>query len=199
MTLPSSLLNQRPDVRAQEAVLHQTSAAVGVATANMLPQVTLTGYVGNERFSYLNLVQSGGIWELAGALTQPLFEGGTLRARRRSAIAQFDEAAANYRQVVLNAFENVADVLTALDNDALAMQANDDAAASAKASLSLIQQQYDDGAASYESLLSAQQIYQRARIDQVRALAARFIDTVDLFQALGGGWWHRADAGVVNP
>lgn len=199
VALPSALLIRRPDVRAQQAVLHQASAEVGVATANMLPQVTLTGYAGTESFRYLNLVQSGRIWELAAGLAQPLFEGGTLLARRRSAVAQYDEAAANYRQVVLNAFENVADVLTALDNDAAAMQANDDSAVAAKTSLDLIQQQYADGAASYESLLAAEQSYQRARIDQVRALAARFVDTVNLFQALGGGWWHRAHLGAVAP
>ncbi len=200
VSLPSALVAQRPDIKAQEAMLHQASAAIGVATANMLPQLTLTGAYGGESLSFASLLTPGSnTWSIGAGLTQPLFEGGTLRARRRAAVDTYEESSAQYRLVVLQAFQNVADTLTALDNDAQALKAENDALNAAKASLDFIQRQYDDGAASYVSLLTAQQTYQQARIASVRALASRYTDTVTLFQALGGGWWNRSDAGALFP
>jgi NodT family efflux transporter outer membrane factor (OMF) lipoprotein len=197
VSLPSALVAQRPDVRAQEAILHQASAAVGVATANMLPQITLTGSLGSEAFTLSKLAQPDAeLWTIGAGLTQPLFQGGALNARRRAAIDNYDAAGARYRLVVLQAFQSVADALTALDNDAEAFKIDAGAVAAANASLDLIQRQYDDGAANYTSLLAAQQAYQQARIAYVQAMARRYADTVGLFQALGGGWWNRADPGV---
>ena len=194
VSLPSALVAQRPDIRAQAAQLHQASANIGVATANMLPQLTLTGAVGQESLLWGTLLQgSSGVWSIASNLTQPIFEGGTLRAKRRAAVDLYDQASAQYRLVVLNAFQNVADTLTALDNDAQALKAQNDAVSSANAGIDLIQRQYEAGAVSYVTLLTAQQAYQQARIAYVRALSSRFTDTVTLFQALGGGWWHRND------
>lgn len=201
VSLPSSLVAQRPDIRAEAALVHQASAGVGVATANMLPQLTLTGSFGNASTSVATLIEgSSGIWSLGGpnsGITAPLFEGGTLRAKRRAAIDAYDQATAQYRLVVLKAFQNVADSLTALDNDARALAAQHDALESARTSLGLVQHQYDLGAVNYVSLLTAEQTYQQARLGYVRAVASRYSDTVALYQALGGGWWHRRDAGTM--
>jgi NodT family efflux transporter outer membrane factor (OMF) lipoprotein len=124
VSLPSALVAQRPDIQAQQALIHEASAAVGVATANMLPQLTLTGSAGDESLIFASLFKPGsGVWDLAAGLTQPIFEGGTLRAKRRAAIDAYDQAAAQYQLTVLNAFQNVADTLTALDNDAQALKA----------------------------------------------------------------------------
>jgi NodT family efflux transporter outer membrane factor (OMF) lipoprotein len=194
VSLPSALVAQRPDIQAQAAVMHQASAAIGVATANMLPQLTLTGSVGDESLLASTLFQGGSsVWSIASGLAQPLFEGGTLRAKRRAAVDLYQQASAQYRLVVLNAFQNVADTLTALDNDAQALKEQNDAVRSANASIDLIQRQYEAGAVNYVTLLTAQQAYQQARIAYVRALSSRFTDTVTLFQALGGGWWNRND------
>ena len=198
VSLPSKLVAQRPDIRAQEALMHQASAAIGVATANLLPQVTLTGSYGDESLIFDSLFKPGsGVWNLATGVTAPLFQGGTLRAKRRAAIDAYDQAAAEYRLTVLNAFQNVADTLTALGNDADALKADSDAVNAARDSLDLIQRQYDAGAVNYVSLLTAQQLYQQARIAYVRAVASRYTDTITLFQALGGGWWNRNDPGAL--
>lgn len=194
VSLPSSLVEQRPDVKSQEMLMRQASAAIGVATANMLPQLNLTGAYGSESLRFATLIKPGSTtWNLAAGVTQPLFEGGTLRAKRRGAIDAYDQAAAEYQLIVLQAFQNVADTLMALDNDAQTLKAEYDAVNAAKASLDLIQKQYDNGAVNYVSLLTAQQTYQQARIAYVRAVASRYTDTVTLFQALGGGWWNRND------
>jgi NodT family efflux transporter outer membrane factor (OMF) lipoprotein len=199
VSLPSSLVAQRPDIKAQEMMMRQASAAIGVATANMLPQLTLTGAYGGESLSFAGLLKPGaGTWNLAAAVTQPLFQGGMLRAQRRAAVDTYDQACAQYRLVVLQAFQNVADTLTALDHDAQALKAEYDAVNAAAASLDLIQKQYDDGAVGYVSLLAGQQTYQQARIAYVRALASRYMDTVALFEALGGGWWNRSDPGTLR-
>jgi NodT family efflux transporter outer membrane factor (OMF) lipoprotein len=199
ISMPSSLVAQRPDIEAQEAVLFQAGTAIGVATANMLPQLTLSGSFGGESLRLANLLQpTSAIWNLAGGITQPLFAGGTLRAKRRAAVDDYDQASAQYRLTVLKAFQNVADTLTALDNDAQALKADFDALDAARNSLELIQRQYAAGAVNYVSLLSAQQSYQQARLTYVRAVASRYIDTVTLFQALGGGWWNRNDRGTLH-
>lgn len=199
VSLPSSLVAQRPDIREQAAVVHQMSAEIGVATANMLPEVTLTGSFGNESWRAANLTDPrSGIWSLTGSVTAPLFEGGTLRAQRRAAVDAYDQAVAQYRLVVLQAFQNVADTLTALENDAQALQAERDALQAAQANLMLVQEQYAIGATDSVALLQAQQSYQQARLGYVRAQASRYVDTVTLFQALGGGWWHRNDRGVLQ-
>ncbi|MGC1457038.1 MAG: efflux transporter outer membrane subunit [Steroidobacteraceae bacterium] len=198
VSLPSSLVAQRPDIGAQAAVLHQASAAVGIATANMLPQLTLSGSFGGEALRFASLLEPGSnAWSIGGQITQPLFEGGALRARRRAALDAYDQASAQYKLTVLGAFQNVADTLTALDNDAQALSAQYDALAAAQAGLDLIQRQYNIGTANYVTLLTAQQSYQQVRLAYVRALAGRYTDTVTLFQALGGGWWHRKDAGTL--
>ena len=187
LSLPSELVRQRPDVRAAEARLHQASAQIGVATANLLPQISISGNFGSQASQASKLFDDE-IWNIGIGLTQPLFHGGELTARRRAAIAAYDEAAANYRQTVLTAFQDVADALTAVQTDARALQAQYEATSSAQASLGLIERQYALGSVSFLNLLDAQRQYQQTRINYSRALASRYQDTAALFQALGGNW-----------
>ncbi len=194
VSLPSLLVRQRPDIRASEALLHAASAQIGVATANLYPQLTLSGSYGSEAVTAGGLFTSGtGVWSVGAGLLQPLFHGGELSARRRAAIAAYDQASAQYRATVLQAFENVADVLRALDADARSLKAQADAETAARDLFDLTQKQFQLGAVSYLSLLNAERQYQQARISLVQAQALRFADTAALFQALGGGWWNRAE------
>lgn len=194
VSLPSRLVEQRPDVRAAEAQLHEASAQIGVATANMLPQLTLSANLGSAALQAGKLFSSGtGIWSVSASLLQPLFHGGELLHRRRAAIAAYEQAAAQYRSTVLAAFQNVADALRALQSDADTLKAQVAAERSAAASLEIARRQFRVGAVSYLSLLDAQRTYQQARITLVQAQAGRYADTAALFQALGGGWWNRLD------
>jgi NodT family efflux transporter outer membrane factor (OMF) lipoprotein len=194
VSLPSQLVEQRPDVRASESILHQATALIGVAEANLLPQLTLSGSFSSssdvlgEFISFQNTVL-----ELAAGVTQPIFRGGTLRAQRRAAIAQFERAAAQYRSTVLNAFTDVADVLAALQRDAEALQVQLYAEQTAAQSLEITTERFQAGAIAFLSLLDAQRVYQQAHILLVIAQANRYADTVALFTALGGGWWNRMD------
>lgn len=191
LSLPSALARQRPDVRAAEALLHAASAQVGVATANLFPQITLTGAYGPTSTSLGDLFHSDSVvWNLGAGLLQPLFHGGELSAKRRAAVAAYDQAMANYRETVLQAFRNVADALRALEADAQALAAQAEAEDAALKSLDITKEQFRLGAVSYLSLLDAERQYQQTRISLVQAQAARFADTAALFQALGGGWWH---------
>jgi NodT family efflux transporter outer membrane factor (OMF) lipoprotein len=194
VSLPSRLVEQRPDVREFSALLHQATAQVGVATANMLPQFTLTGSYGGTSPKFSDLfTPSSAVWSLAGGITQPLFKGGQLVHQRRAAVAAAQQAAANYRATVLTAFQNVADSLLALEGDAEVLAAQSSAEQSASESLRLVQAQYKAGGANYLQVLTAEQAYQNALLALVKARAQRFLDTAALFQALGGGWWNRAD------
>ncbi len=190
--IPSMLVRQRPDIRASEALLHAACAQIGVATANLFPQITLTGNEGwlNSSWSKLFTAQNN-VWLIAAQVAQPLFRGGALFAQRRAAIAAYDQALAQYKQTILQAFQNVADVLSALETDARTLQAQTIAERSARASLNLAMQQYRLGGVSYLNLLNAQQQYQQALISRIQAQAMRYNDTAVLFQALGGGWWHK--------
>jgi NodT family efflux transporter outer membrane factor (OMF) lipoprotein len=190
VSLPSSLARQRPDIQAVEALLRAASAQVGVASADLYPQITLAGAFGpmaNDGADLFKMDQAA--WNIGTGLVQPIFNGGALRARRRAAVAAYDQVAAQYRQTVLMAFQNVADVLRALDADAAMLKARSDAEMVAAESLSLIQKQFDAGAVNYTFLLDAQRQYQQVKIGRIQAQAARFADTAALFQALGGGWW----------
>jgi NodT family efflux transporter outer membrane factor (OMF) lipoprotein len=195
VSLPSALVRQRPDIKSSEALLHAASARVGVATANLYPSITLTGSYGSETNSIGDLLRSDTIiWNLGAGLTQPIFNGGELKAKRRAAVAAYRQALALYRQTVLQAFLNVADVLQALDSDASALKAQSEVVTASGDTLNLTREQFRFGAVSYLSLLDAQRQYQQARLALVQAQAARFADTAALFQALGGGWWY-----PVNP
>jgi NodT family efflux transporter outer membrane factor (OMF) lipoprotein len=194
VSLPSKFVEQRPDVREYSALLHEATAQVGVATANMLPQITLTGSFGQEASKWANIFSpASNIWSLVGSLSQPIFKGGQLMHQRRAAVAAAQQAAANYKATVVTAFQNVSNTLYALQADADALAANTIAERSAAESLALVQVQYKSGAASYVQVLSAEQSYQTAAVALVKARAQRYADTAALFQALGGGWWNRND------
>lgn len=200
LSLPSRLVRQRPDIRAAEAELHAASADVGVATANMLPKIMLTGSYGTVGTHPNELFVPGSIiWNMGAELLQPVFRGGMLLHQRRAAVAAFDVAAARYRSTVLAAFRDVADALRALQSDGEALAAQGRALKAADESLRLAREQFNAGAISYLSLLNAQRSYQQARIAFIEAKASRYADTAALFQALGGGWWNRSDAMEVKP
>ncbi len=199
VSLPSRLVEQRPDIRAAEENLHAASAATGVAIANMLPQINLTGVTGTTALTIGSLFGPGtAFWSIAGNLTQPIFDGGALLHKKRAADAAFDEAAAQYRATVLTAFQNVADTLEAIKSDANALAAATRAENAAKDSLAIAKRQLAVGAVTYLALLNAEQTYQQALINRVQAQALRFADTAALYQALGGGWWNRNDSEVAG-
>jgi NodT family efflux transporter outer membrane factor (OMF) lipoprotein len=194
VSVPANLIRQRPDVQAAEATLHQASAQVGVATANMYPQLNLSGSIGSDALSASTLFTSGtGTWSAGASLLQPLFHGGELRAKRRGALADLDNAAAQYRQTVLTAMQDVADTLRALEADARNLRAQASAESLSAASLNITKKQFAAGGVSHVTLLIAERQYAQARQSRVQAEAARFADTAALFQALGGGWWNRKD------
>lgn len=195
LSLPSSLVRNRPDIRAAEELLHAAGAQVGVTTASLYPQITLNGSIGSGATRIEDLFSPGtAVWNLGAGLMQPVFHGGELTAKRRAAIAAYDQAAAVYRGTVLQAFQNVADVLRALDRDAATLKAQAEAEAVARESLELTQKQFQVGATSYLSLLNAERQHQQALIGLVQARATRYVDTAALFQALGGGWWNNGTA-----
>jgi NodT family efflux transporter outer membrane factor (OMF) lipoprotein len=194
VSLPSKLVEQRPDIRAYAALLHSATANVGVATANMLPQISLSASYGRDGNTIPNLFTPAGIvWTIASSITQPIFEGGTLTARKRAAQAALDVAAAQYSSTVNTAFQNVANALVAIERDAETLRAALAAQKTAASSLAVTRSQYAAGAGTYLNVLTAEQSDYSARLNLITARAARFSDTVALFQALGGGWWNRAD------
>jgi NodT family efflux transporter outer membrane factor (OMF) lipoprotein len=194
VSLPSKFVEQRPDVREYSALLHQATAQIGVATANMLPQITITGSYGQDAAKWANIFSpSSNVYSLIGSITQPIFKGGQLLHQRRAAVAAAQEAAANYQATVITAFQNVSNTLYALQADADTLAAQATAERTAADTLTLVQAQYKSGAASYLQVLSAEQSYQNAAVLLVKARAQRFADTAALFQALGGGWWNRSE------
>ncbi len=194
LSLPSELVAQRPDVLQAQEAMHAASAQIGIAEANRLPNLTLTGNAGRTALEFNQLFKSGtGFWSIGADLAAPIFEGGTLMHQERAAKAAYIQASEQYRSTVLTAFQNVADTLSALEHDAEGLKAAAAAADAAKTTLDLSQVQWHAGTASYLSLLSAEQADQQARINLVLAQANRYADTAALFQALGGGWWHRAE------
>jgi NodT family efflux transporter outer membrane factor (OMF) lipoprotein len=194
LSLPSQLVEQRPDVRQAEENLHSASALIGVAVANRLPSFSLTADAGSMATIFTNLFTAGtGFWDLGAGVTQPIFEGGTLLHRERAARAAYTQAAEQYRSTVLTAFQNVADTLNALQQDADALKTAVAAKDAAAVTVELTKKQYQTGYVNYLGLLSAEQSYQQALISLVQAQANRCADTAALFQALGGGWWNRPD------
>jgi NodT family efflux transporter outer membrane factor (OMF) lipoprotein len=194
LSLPSQLVEQRPDVRQADENLHSATALIGVARANRLPSFNLTADAGSMALVFGKMFSAGtGFWDLAGGASQTIFQGGTLVARERAARDAYVQASEQYRSTVLTAFENVADTLHALDQDDDALKAAAAARDAAKTTLDLTSKQLQVGYVSYLNLLSAEQSYQQALINLVQAQANRYADTAALFQALGGGWWNRPD------
>ncbi|HEX4824170.1 MAG TPA: efflux transporter outer membrane subunit [Candidatus Polarisedimenticolaceae bacterium] len=190
LSLPSELARQRPDIRAAEALLHEASARVGVATANFYPQITLSATAGSLATALGDLLSSGtGFYFIGASLLQPIFHGGQLKAEKRGAVAAFDQAGAAYRETVLTGLQDVADTLSALEHDGTALEERADAAKLADEALTITSQRYDVGGVSYISLLDAQRQHREAVLARAEADAARYADSAALFQALGGGWW----------
>jgi NodT family efflux transporter outer membrane factor (OMF) lipoprotein len=192
VSIPSRLVRHRPDIRAAEELWRAANAQIGVATANLFPQFNITGTYGKEKTlgagSFLS--SQTNLWSIGGYVLQPIFRGGTLIAQRRAAIAAAEQAAAQYQEVVLQAFQNVADTLRALEADARELRENKRAEVASRINLQLVRQQFNLGGVSYLSVLDAERQYQQTRISLTQAQASRFADTAALFQALGGGWWN---------
>lgn len=196
VSLPSRLVAQRPDVRQARANLHAASAAIGIAVAERLPNIDLSANAGSTALEISHVFDSGtGFWGVAASLTAPIFQGGQLMHQERAAKEAYVAAAEQYRGTVLTAFQNVADTLVALDQDARALQAAAMAERATRTTLDLSQLQLKHGDISTFELLAAEQSYQQARMALVQAEANRFADTAALYQALGGGWWHHPELG----
>ena len=191
LSLPSEVAKQRPDIRAAEAVWHQACANVGVATANLYPQITLTGSLGSQQTDLGDILEKMNVWSIGGGLMQPVFHGGALRAQKRAAVAAYDEAAAAYRETVLRGLQEVADTLGALEADARTLEAQSAALGHAKAGHEIAKRQEKEGGLSSFGLLDEKIRYLQAKSDQMQAQAAQQADTAALFHALGGGWWKR--------
>ena len=192
VSLPSRLVDQRPDIRAAESALHAASAAVGAAEADRLPDLELTGSFGGASTTLADLLlHSNQAWAIAGGVTQPLFHGGALMHRQKAAEAGLDQARAQYRSTVVAAFQNVADVLEAIDDAAAAYAAAVRTEESARQALAIGQSRSRLGAVSGVDILVLEQAHQAALASRAQMQAARYADSVALYQALGGGWWDR--------
>jgi len=190
VTLPSELVHQRPDILASEALLHSDSAAIGVATAQLYPSITLSASLSQEAATLANLLRSASrAWDAGAGLDAPLYAGGALRAQQRAAIDAYDAQLATYRQTIVLAFGQVADALSALEHDAELVSASRRSVDIASASLELQRLSYAAGKTSALDLIVAENTYSSARLGYVRAIGQRLSDTAGLFIALGGGWW----------
>lgn len=199
LSLPARLVEQRPDVRMADAQLHAACAQVGVAFAARLPNINITANGGSASDQLHTLFGSGtGFWNVGAAVTAPLFDGSTLKHRQRAAEAAYRQAAEQYRSTVLSALQNVADSLHALQFDAAAMAAAARAEQAAAHSYAIAQKQHTLGDISMVALLNAEITYRQAELSLIQARAARYADTVALFQALGGGWWNRHDVAAAD-
>jgi NodT family efflux transporter outer membrane factor (OMF) lipoprotein len=200
LSLPSQLVEQRPDVRAAEAQYHAASAKVGVAVAARLPQFQLTAAIGGMASSPDWMFRSGGgFFNVLGNLSQTLFDGGTLKAQERAAREALVQAGADYRSTVITAFQNVADTLHTIHSDAEALKAAAKTEQAMKTAANISRSQYKTGYVNYQTVLLAEQNYQQAVINLIQAQTNRLGDTAALYQALGGGWWNRNEGKIANP
>jgi outer membrane protein TolC len=183
-------VHQRPDILAAEAQLHASSARIGIATAQLYPDITLSAGITASSLNGANLFNPAGLaWSMAAGLTQPLFDGGLRRAQRRAALADFKASAADYQQTVLQSFGQVADILQALQHDGDLLAAQQRALGLASDSVRLQRINYARGGAGILNLLDAQRQHQQALLGYARAQTQRYQDTVQLLAAMGGGWW----------
>jgi NodT family efflux transporter outer membrane factor (OMF) lipoprotein len=195
VSIPSELVHQRPDIHAAEAQLHAASAQIGIATAQLYPSITLSAGVSGSSLNGGTLF-NGLVWSVAAGLAQPIFDGGMREAERRAALDAFKASAADYQQTVLQAFGQVADILQALTHDANLVVAQQHALSMASEAVRLQRINYSNGGAGIIALLDAQRQYQQAELGYIQAEAQRYQDTIQLFVAMGGGWWDRKPATV---
>lgn len=199
LSLPSKIVEQRPDVRAAEEQLHFAGAQAGVATANTLPQFSVTAAIGGMASDPAWMFRSGGgFFDLTANIAYTIFDGGTLRAKSRAAQQALIQAGAQYRSTVITALQNVADTLHVIQSDAEALKAADTSERAAQTAVTLTRNQYEVGYVNYQTLLAAEQSHQLAVINLVQAQTNRLGDTAALYQALGGGWWNHAAATSLN-
>lgn len=195
LSLPSQIIEQRPDVRAAEAQLHSATALYGVAIANRLPQFSITGAIGGMATNPGWMYEAGGqFFNLSTNVAQTIFDGGTLKAKSRAAQQAVVQAGADYRSTVIAALQNVADTLAAIQADAEVFKSAEAAERANFSVLELTRLQYQQGFVSYQALLLAEQNYQLTALTLAQAQAARLGDTAALYQALGGGWWQKDQA-----
>ncbi|MEJ2345029.1 MAG: efflux transporter outer membrane subunit [Gammaproteobacteria bacterium] len=200
LSLPSALVRQRPDILAAEARLHADSAAIGVATAQLYPSITLSASIEQQSLDSATLFNSANrLWSLSGDLLAPIVHGGTLRAQRRAAVDTYRASLADYEQTVLQGLQQVADTLRALDHDAQLVAAQRVLMDTAGEALQLQRASYAAGKSNILSLIDAQRAYQQARLGFARARAQRLQDSAQLFVALGGGWWQAKLSGPTRP
>ena len=187
LSLPSELVRQRPDILAAEAQLHAASAGIGVATAALFPGVTLNASYGQTSQTTGNLFNSASnVWGLGANVTAPIFKGGTLRAQRRAAIDAYQQSFASYKQTVLAAFAQVADILRALEHDGELVQIEAQTVHDARLAMDLLKANYQAGRANYLQVLVTDIQYHQAEIGYLQAQAQQLQDTTALFVALGG-------------
>jgi NodT family efflux transporter outer membrane factor (OMF) lipoprotein len=200
VSLPSELVHQRPDILASEALLHADSAAIGVATAQLYPSITLSASLSQQAGTLADLVGAvGRAWSVGAGLAAPLFHGGALRAQRRAAVDAYEAQLATYEQTVLLAFGQVADELSALEHDGELVSSASRSVEIAGASLALQRSSYAAGKTSALQLIVAENVYSNARLVYARARGQRFSDTAQLFVAVGGGSWNDADEAPSSP
>jgi NodT family efflux transporter outer membrane factor (OMF) lipoprotein len=203
VTVPSLLVRQRPDIRAAESQMHQASANVGVATANMLPNLTLSASSGSQALALSALFgPQAAAWSIAASAAGPIFDAGSLFHTKESKVAALEQASAQYRSTVITAFQNVADSLRAIQYDAALLKAQVEAENAAAESLKISRAQFKAGSTTLLTIINAEQTLLTARTNRVKAQASRYADTVALYQSLGGGWWNRVDetpASEVKP
>jgi NodT family efflux transporter outer membrane factor (OMF) lipoprotein len=193
LSLPSSLVRQRPDILAAEARLHAASAQIGVVTAQLYPDITLSASASQVALQPSKLFDPASlVWSVAASVTAPIFHGGTLEAQRRVAQSEFQGVLADYEQTVVSSFGQVADLLQGLAHDAQLLRAQQRALDAASNSVRLQRLGYSGGGSGILTVLDAQRQYEQARLGYVRAQAQRHLDTVQLFVAMGGGWWNAA-------
>jgi NodT family efflux transporter outer membrane factor (OMF) lipoprotein len=189
ISLPSELARQRPDVLAAEASVRAANAAVGVADGNLYPSLSLTGSFGgaSNRLSDL-LKSSANLWSFGAGVVTPLIDGGSLRAKKKSAEAAYDQVRAQYRDTVLQALQSVSDALAAIEQDTQAYEAQRLIIANALASQELAESQLKIGSGTQQLVLGARLNALQAEVNLGQQQANRLINTVALYQALGGGW-----------
>jgi NodT family efflux transporter outer membrane factor (OMF) lipoprotein len=198
VSLPSALVHQRPDILESEAELHADAAAVGVADAALYPQLTLSADILQTVLKPENIFDPiGNMWSVGANLAAPIFHGGTLQAQKREAEHSYDASIATYEQTVLSAFAQVADMLDALAHDSEQLAAEQTAAQSAESTVELTRKSFQLGSTTLLQVLDAQRQLQRARLGLARAEAQRYLDSAQLFVALGGGWWNQPPAAAA--
>jgi NodT family efflux transporter outer membrane factor (OMF) lipoprotein len=193
VALPSALVHKRPDILEAEARLHAAIAAVGVATAQLYPDITLGATMAQSTSipgDFFSSQYRG--FDLFGGLTAPIFHGGTLRAEKRGAEAEARASAETYKQTVLEAFGQVSNLLSALETDGKALASQQESAQIAQRSMHLSRRSFQVGNSGILQVLDANRTYQRAQLALVEARSRQYLDVARLYVATAGGWTEEA-------